>query len=260
MRVACVQWPEGLIPCTPQWSSLADDVRRAAPDLLVTNEMPFGVWLAAFPTYDPTRAHKSVVIHDEGLVALKALHLPLVVSSRPVHAGDRLSNEAFVLDHGCSRHLHHKHYFPAEPGWHESDWFVTARPGFDFMETPLVRLGALLCTELMFNEHARAYGRAGVHLIAAPRATGQSVDAWKTACGMAAGVSGAYIVSSNRTGSSPGTPTFGGCAFAFAPDGTLVAQSQGHATITVFDLDPAIADRQKSEYPLYVTESLRFPD
>ena len=254
MRVGCVQWPDGLIPNSNLWSAVAADVARAAPEILITNEMPFGPWLAASPNFDAARAKESVRIHADGLAALQALHVPIVISSRPVVAGERLANEAFILERGGYRFLHQKHFFPAEEGWFESEWFRAAKPGFEVVEIDGLRLAALLCTELMFNERARAYGKAGAHLIAVPRATGRSLAAWKTAGAMAAIVSGCYVVSSNRAGSNSGGPTFGGGAYAFAPDGCLLSESNEERSIVVFDLDKGLADEQKGRYPVYVAE------
>ncbi len=254
MRVGFVQWPDGLTPDTDIWSAVAADVTRSAPEVLVTNEMPFGPWLAAFPTFDVERAKESVQIHEDGLGALQALKVPIVISSRPVIAGGRLANEAFILERGCFRFLHQKHFFPAEEGWYESEWFGTAKPGFEVIEIDGLRIGALICTELMFNERARAYGRAGAHLIAVPRASGRSLAMWKTAGAMAAIASGCYVVSSNRVGSDSGGPTFGGGAYAFAPDGSLLSESDEERSIIVFDLDKVLAEEQKSRYPVYVEE------
>jgi N-carbamoylputrescine amidase len=254
MRVGFVQWPDGLIPDTDIWSAVAADVVKAAPEVLITNEMPFGPWLAASPNFDAERAKKSVQIHEDGLDALQALKIPIVISSRPVIAGARLANEAFVLDHGRFRFLHQKHFFPAEEGWFETEWFRTAKPGFEAMEIDGLRIGALLCTELMFNERARAYGRAGAHLVAVPRATGRSLVQWKTAGAMAAIASGCYVLSSNRVGSGSGGPTFGGGAYAFAPDGSLLSESNEQCSIVVVNLDKALAEEQKSCYPVYVAE------
>jgi len=122
------------------------------------------------------------------------------------------------------------------------------------MEIDGLRIGVLLCTELMFTERARAYGKAGAHLIAAPRASGRSLALWKTAGAMAAIASGCYVVSSNRTGSSSGGPAFGGGAHAFAPDGSLLSESDEKHSVVVFDLCTAVADAQKSRYPVYVAQ------
>jgi N-carbamoylputrescine amidase len=255
-RVAFVQWPEGLAPGSDLWAALAEQVVASAPDVLITNELPFGTWLASSGVFDHTAAGHSVALHESGLDALRALGLPLVLSSRPVWAGRHLANEAFALRGESYQALHHKHFFPAEEGWHETTWFRTARPGFEVADLSGLRVGVLLCTELMFNEHARAYGRAGADLILAPRATGGEASTWKTAAAMAAIVSGAYVVSSNRIGSSPGSPVFDGGAFAFAPDGALLAQSSPADSLVLFDLDRAASRRQKAEYPNYVQESL----
>ena len=255
MRVVFVQWQDGLIPDTVIWAAIAADVTRSAPEVLITNEMPFGPWLAASPNFDVERARQSVKIHEDGLGALQGLKVPIVISSRPVIAGGRLANEAFILEHGCFRFLHQKHFCPAEEGWFETEWFRTAKPGFEAADIDGLRIGALLCTELMFTEKARAYGKAGAHLIAVPRATGRSHAMWKTAGAMAAIASGCYVVSSNRVGSESGGPDFGGGAYAYAPDGSLLSESEEGRSIVVFDLCNAAAEEQKSRYPVYVAEA-----
>ncbi len=123
MQVGFVQWPDGLIPNTSQWSGLIADVHSAAPDLLITNEMPFGPWLAAFPSYDAERAEESVQVHEEGLHALRAIDVPCVISSRPAIVGNQLVNEAFVLERGVLRVVPQKLFFPAEKGWVEPGGF-----------------------------------------------------------------------------------------------------------------------------------------
>ena len=259
MRVGFVQWPEGLTPYSEVWSALAADVARSAPEVLITNEMPFGPWLAASPNFDAQRARESIRIHERGLEVLRALNVPVVISSRPVSAGERLANEAFALERGNVRSLHQKHFFPAEEGWFETEWFRTTQPGFEVREADGLRIGVLICTELMFNERARAYGKAGAHLIGVPRATGRSIATWKTAGAMAAIVSGCYVVSPNRVGSHAGGPTFGGGSYAFAPDGSLLSESREGLSIVVFDLDKGRAEEQKSLYPVYVAERLLPP-
>lgn len=254
MRVAFVQWPDGLVPDTDLWSAVAADVARSAPEILITNEMPFGPWLAASPRFDVDGARKSVRTHEHGLAALQALGVPFVISSRPVFAGERLANEAFVLEGSRYRFLHQKHFFPAEEGWFETEWFKTEKRGFEVLEMGGLRVGALVCTELMFNERARAYGKTGAHLIVVPRATGRSLASWKTAGAMAAITSGCYVVSSNRVGSGSGGPAFGGGAYAFAPDGSLLSESDEEHSIKVVDLDKRLAEEQKSRYPVYVAE------
>lgn len=254
MRVGFVEWPEGLQASGPEWTKLAEQVAAARLELLITNELPFGRWIADDPTFDPDTAQHSVAAHEAGLAALAALSVPAVLSSRPVWAGDRLVNEAFVLEHGASRALHRKRYFPAEPGWFEANWYAPGDGGFQAADVAGLHVGVLLCTDAMFNEHARSYGQQGAALLAIPRATGASLEMWQVAGKMAAIVSGAYVISSNRVGSSPNGPAFGGGGFAYHPDGSLLATTTPADTLIVAEVDPRVSDRQRAAYPCYVAE------
>lgn len=255
MRVGFVEWPEGLEPGSAVWSAIMQAVDAAAPDLLVTNEMPFGGWIASAAHFDRDVAARSVSADEEGVAALSQLPVPAILSSRPVWEGERLANEAIIIEAGYVRGIHRKQYFPAEPGWHETTWFGTASRGFVPATVGGIGVGVLLCTELMFNEHARSYGRLGASLIAVPRATDLSTDLWHAAGKMAAMVSGAYVVSSNRVGPSSG-PTFGGHGFVYAPTGELLATTSADRPLAVFELDVALVEHQKREYPCYVAEQM----
>lgn len=257
MRVNYVEWPARLMPDSPAFEAIAQRVRQSAPDLLVTNEMPFGDWVWNVPHYDESVAARSIALHEAGLSALRSLGVPAVISSRPVRAGDKVANEAFALVDSRYVLLHYKHYFPEEPGWHEASWFRTLSPGFELGEVLGLKVGVLLCTEAMFNERARAYGRAGAELIVVPRATGQALGGWRTACAMAAVVSGCYVVSSNRSGSaSSGSPIFGGTGMAFAPDGSPIGETDEDHTLMSFTLEQQRVVAQQALYPCYVSETV----
>jgi N-carbamoylputrescine amidase len=253
MRVAIVEWPEGLDPNGEVWSRTVAEVIAAEPDLLVTNELPFGSWIAASATFDTAIAGASVAVHERGMVALARLGIP-VLSSRPVWENGRLANEAVAIEGGVARGIHRKQYFPAEPGWHEADWYGTQNTDFTVASLAGLSVGVLLCTEAMFNEHARAYRRQGASLIAIPRAAGCAQQPWRTAGAMAALTGGCYVASSNRVGSVPAGPVFGGGGFAYAPRGDLIAATDATKPVVVFDLDPAITAKRQSEYPCYIAE------
>lgn len=252
VKVGFVEWPEGLEPSGPSWDSIKRSVRAAPVDLLVTNEMPFGSWFAIDRRFDDGVARKTVALHESGLKALAELEVEAIVSSRPVWNGARLINEAFILSGGKASRLHQKRYFPSEEGWYEADWFDAGDNEFALATVAGLRVGALLCTEVMFNEHARYYGKDGADLIVVPRATGNDHQLWQTACSMAAIVSGSYVVTSNRTGTGGGGPAFGGRGMAFTPDGTCIAQTTPDMPLRMVEVDPSRSRRQKSEYPCYV--------
>lgn len=129
MRIAFVEWPEALSANHSQWRTLKDAVTAARPDILVTNELPFGPWLAEGATFSEDEADLSLIAHEKGVEGLIDLNLPAVISSRPVWNGKRLVNEAFVIEKGVVRRLHRKQHFPNEPGWFESEWYAADGSG-----------------------------------------------------------------------------------------------------------------------------------
>jgi N-carbamoylputrescine amidase len=254
MRIAFVEWPENLSTTDAQWAELKESVNAARADLLLTNELPFGPWLADSAVFSQDEAHLSLRAHEKGVEALIDLALPAVISSRPVWNGKRLANEAFVLENGAVRPLHRKQYFPNEPGWFESEWYSGDDSGFGVTEILGINVGVLLCTEAMFNERARAYGKQSASLIVIPRASGVNIKSWTIAGAMASLVSGAYVVSSNRVGLSRGGTLFGGGGFAYAPHGDLLAMTATANPVQTLELDPKVSRLAQLEYPCYVPE------
>lgn len=255
MRVGFVEWPEGLSGNGLRAADMSDRISAAAPDILVTNELPFGPWIADNPGFCGDIAHGSIAAHVDGLDALRALKVPAVISSRPVWHQGRLANEAFVLEDGEVRVLHHKQYFPDEAGFYEKQWYLPDGTGFTPAEVAGLKVGVLLCTEALFNEHARRYGRQGVDLIVIPRATTHSgLDLWRTAAAMASYVSGAYVVSSNRSGASPRGSSFNGNGFAYAPRGRFLTATSADTPIEVVDIDLSLVWEARDDYPCYVSE------
>lgn len=259
-KVCMVEWPDGLEVDNPEWRACAEAVRNLAPDILVTNEMPFGSWLPKALPYDSGKAKAWAQLHAEALPALSGL-ATAVISSRSVWERSHLANEAFVLEHGVYKVLHHKHIFPAEEGWQEDGWFAPAKAGFDTHVIAGLTIGVLLCTELMFPEHARALGRQGAHVIVVPRASGRSMATWRTAGAMAAIVSGAYVISSNRVGSADGTsPVFGGVGFAFDPAANAIGETGPAQPQLAVVIDRQAAEDAKFAYPVYVRERFARPE
>ncbi len=255
MKITYIESSEGIAHEGYEWEKLQQQILKEKSDVLVTNEMPFGRWLAACNEYDVVDAEESILAHDLGVDALKRLGLPLVLSSRPVPSADRLANEAFALIDGDYHFVHQKHYFPEEPGFYETAWFRTGQKGFEVIRTNGLTVGFLLCTEVMFNEWARSYRQQGAHLIVVPRASEQGFERWKTAAAMAAIVSGCYVVSSNRVGKTGTELVFGGKGFAFAPDGSQISETSSDNPVVSFNLDICVVEMQQKQYPCYVRET-----
>jgi N-carbamoylputrescine amidase len=250
-----VEWPEGLLPGESEWLTIAESLSDAREDILVTNEMPFGFWQPTRRPFDMQAAREWAALHERGLDLLAKLPVAAVISSRPIFTNSRLVNEAFALVGGRYEFIHQKHFFPAEAGWEEEAWFEVQRPGFDIVKVAGIKVGVLLCTELMFSDKARHLGKQGVDLIAVPRATGTDHRMWRTAASMAAIVSGACVVSSNRVGSRHGAgPMFGGGGIVVDCDGSELAMTSPSQPAVPLSIDATLTSAAKCRYPVYVKE------
>lgn len=255
VKVWSVEWPEGLLPGEAAWEDITRQFVDAKNDILITNEMPFGFWQPTTRPFDVDAAREWVALHERALDTLSRLPVAAVISSRPIFTGNRLVNEGFVLTEGRYEFIHQKHYFPSEAGWEEETWFEVQRPGFDLVKIAGIKVGVLLCTELMFVDKARHLGKAGADLIAVPRATGVNLRMWRTAASMAAIASGACIVSSNRVGSRPGSNlVFGGGGLTVDSDGFEIAVTSAEQPAITLEIDTTLTSAAKYRYPVYVKE------
>lgn len=248
------QLPDELSITDLAWKRFARRLQADRPDIALLNEMPFGSWVARASEFDDSLAAASLQAHESALTTLEALP-GAIVSSRPVRSGNRLANESFLLADGEYQFVHHKHYFPQEPGFFENSWFTPARAGFDVIECRGIRFGVLLCTELMFTEWARHYRRQGAHAILVPRASGTSMRHWEAAARMAAIASGCYVLSSNRVSRAAGSePRFGGRGFAYSPTGEFLGETTEAVPVISVDIDKALVADAQRNYPCYVRE------
>ncbi len=249
----CESGPE-MEPGSLAWKDLAEEVREAKLDVFLINEMPFGPWVSAGEVYDPNIWSRSVELHDQGVLLLGQLGAKLVMGSRPCERGGRRVNEAYLwTPDGGYQGVHSKQYFPDEEGYYEARWFQVGDRHFRVVEAGDLRVGFLICTEVMFNEHARWYGRAGAHIIAVPRAVGKASHArWLVAMKMAAVVSGCYVLTSNRSGKDSRGQKFGGMGWIVDPHGDLVAQTSNATTVVTSSIDPSFVTQTQTEYPCYV--------
>lgn len=256
VRVGVVELSAEMRPGSHDWEALVAAVRRQRTDLLLLNEMPFGAWISAKPLYQASLWKEACDRHDEGVERLSELETEVVAGSRARNLDGRRVNEAFVWtkDRG-GQGAHTKQHFPDEEGYYEARWFQAGERHFKVVEAGALKAGFLICTELMFNERARAYGRAGAQVILVPRAVGKgSLPRWLVAMRMAAIVSGCYVLSPNRNGTAADGQEFGGLGWIIAPDGELVAQTSPSSPLVTHELETDFITRAQKEYPCYVQE------
>jgi N-carbamoylputrescine amidase len=251
----CESHPE-LSPVAGEWDRLCRTVTREAPDIFLLNEMPFGRWIAAGAIFDRGTWKQACAIHEEALSRLVELGAPVVLGSRPREDGGKRVNEAFVWTKGEGvLGVHTKQFFPDEEGYYEARWFEAGERHFRVATAGKIRGGFLICTEVMFNERAREYGRGGAQILWVPRATAKaSVPRWTVAMRMAAIVSGCYVLSSNRGGTDSRGQLFGGAGMVVTPDGEVAVQTTESTPVAFYEIDTQAVARAQRDYPCYVRD------
>lgn len=255
-RVAVGEMHPELRPRTEEWERLRRDLARAKPDIFVLNEIPFGPWIAAGAAFDPDRWNASVEAHEEGICALGELGVPAVVGSRSIEVGGRRCNEGFVWTAGSgAQGVHTKQHIPDAPGYREATWYEPGDRHFRVVRVGALQVGFLICTEIMFNEHARSYGREAADLIVVPRAMPPTASHFfDVALQMTAVTSGCYVASSNRGGLDSTGEVFEGRGCVVDPGGHTVAQTSAFNRIVVHEIDTEFVRWKQSFYPCDVME------
>ncbi len=255
IRLAVCNTDAELEPGGESWNALAGEAAAAQADAFLLSEMPFGRWIAGHDVVIDNDQRQSMLLHDRGMERLGDLACPVVMGSRPMIEAGVTVNAGFVWHRGNWRSAHTKQFFPQEDGFYESSWYSRGAARFGVEHAGAWRIGFLICTDVMFNEWARHYGRSGANLIVVPRATPNgSLERWKTAVRMAAIVSGCYVASSNRTGRDQSGQEFGGGACIADPNGDIVASSGAEERVVTADLDLRLVAAAQQAYPCYVED------
>jgi N-carbamoylputrescine amidase len=254
VQVGVVEMAAELQPGTEDWAALRREIERLRPQLLVLNELPFGPWLAAREQFDGAAWEDSIAAHAAGLEALPELGVPIVLGTRPADLAGRRCNQAFVWSHDASLMFPHtKQHIPDSPGYRETTWTEPGETCFEVVEALGLRIGFLICTDLMFTEHAREYGREGVDLIVAPRAMPPgAAHTFDIALQMTAIVSGCSVASSNRRGRDSVGEQFEGRGCIIDPLGSTVAQTSSHQPLVVHEISTDFSDWKQTIYPCNV--------
>ena len=255
MKVTVCQTRDDAAGLAQDWDRLAGHVKAEASELVLLPEMPFSPWFAGARQFNPAVWQAAVDRHDEWMQRLDELASATVLGSRPVNRNARRLNEGFVWEPGSGYHAaHQKYYLPDEDGYWEASWYQRGDGSFSPIDTGTLRAGFLICTDLWFLERARRYGAEGAHLVCNPRATESATgDRWLAAGRVAAIVSGAYVLSSNRAGSAEPS-AFGGQGWIIAPNGGVLGVTSDDRPFVTVELDLSEAERAKQTYPRYVRE------
>jgi N-carbamoylputrescine amidase len=182
--------------------------------------------------------------------SFSSLDPAIVVGTHPLIEQGRRLNRGFVWTPAEGyQGAHEKYYFPHEEDFYERSWFDRPQRDFTLAHVGDLAIGFLICTEVMFVEWARSYGKQGANLIVVPRASGDH-ERWVVAPRMAAIVSGAFVLSSNRVDED----LFAGRGLILGPNGEMLASTSRQAPFATVEIDLRESTQAKNTYPRDVLE------
>jgi N-carbamoylputrescine amidase len=234
------------------WEALVSHVQLHASELVLLPEMAFSPWLAATNQVDARKWAAAVDAHDRWLARVPELAPAVVLGTRPILKQNQRLNEGFIWEPACGyQPVHHKYYLPDEPGFWEATWYERGEGDFSCVQIGALKIGFMICTELWFYQHARAYSKEKVHLVVTPRATPAGTpDKWVAGGRTASVVSGAYSLSSNFSGTAGNPLGWGGTGWIVEPqEGALLGITSQEKPFLTLELDLDLADRAKTSYP-----------
>jgi N-carbamoylputrescine amidase len=158
-----------------------------------------------------------------------------------------------------------KMHIPDDPGYYEKFYFTPGDLGFCAFDTPLGRLGVLICWDQWYPEAARLVAMAGADIIFYPTAIGwhpqekaqhgaAQRDAWRTIQRGHAIANGLYVAAVNRVGHEtpaglPGLEFWGG-SFLADPFGVVVAEAPVDREETLIaTVDPTRIEEVRQAWP-----------
>jgi len=257
MKVTVCQFNDQPKQLEKDWQDLVSYLKSSQSELVLLPEIPFYPWLAYTDQPDQQLWQAAVAAHDQWLQRLPELNTPIVLGTRVVIENNANHNQGFLWtpDGGCQS-VHNKYYLPSEPGFWEANWYRRGDKEFATAQVGPIKTGFLICTEIWFTEHARAYAKQGVNILAAPRATAMySVDKWIAGGRAAAVMSGAFCLSSNRGGFDARGIEWGGHSWIIEPEeGEILGITSLEKPFLTLDIDLNIAENAKKTYPRYVLE------
>ncbi len=265
-KLALIQRPCSASDTVAQAARAASEAARAGARLIVLPELYHAPYFCQ--TTDPNEFERAEPLDGPSVSAMaKVAREHQVVVAVPIfekRAEGLYHNSLVILGPDGSRlGLYRKMHIPDDPQFEEKFYFAPGDTGFCPVDTPLGRLGPLICWDQWFPEAARLQALAGAELLLYPTAIGwlesekselgaAQLDAWKTMQRSHAIANGVFVVAVNRTGVErvgDRSIEFWGHSFVCAPSGVVLAEAgEGEETLLV-EIDLAQIAEQRRWWP-----------
>jgi len=202
----------------------------------------------------------------------RELRIVIVASLFERRAAGLYHNTAVTLGQdGSIISVYRKMHIPDDPLYYEKFYFTPGDLGFKAVDTPVGRVGTLVCWDQWYPEGARLTALQGAEVLFYPTAIGwhpaekevfgaAQYDAWQTIQRAHAIANGVYVAGVNRVGhedgdirgnraSGPGLEFWGG-SFLADPFGRIVAKaSHAEEEILIGEIDLGLLEETRRNWP-----------
>jgi N-carbamoylputrescine amidase len=202
----------------------------------------------------------------------RELRISIVASLFERRAAGLYHNTAVTLNsEGGIASVYRKMHIPDDPLYYEKYYFTPGDLGFQAVDTPVGRIGTLVCWDQWYPEGARLTAMQGAEVLFYPTAIGwhpaekdefgaAQYDAWQTIQRAHAIANGVYVAAVNRVGhengdvlgnraEGPGLQFWGG-SFLADPFGRILAKaSHEKEEIIVGEVDLGLLEDTRRNWP-----------
>jgi N-carbamoylputrescine amidase len=181
-------------------------------------------------------------------------------------AGLYHNSAAFIDAEGNVSGVYRKMHIPDDPAYYEKFYFTPGDLGFRAFDTPVGKIGTLICWDQWYPEGARLTSLRGASVLFYPTAIGwhpheqethgaAQRDAWRTIQRSHAIANGVYVGSVNRVGhekpadGGPGIE-FWGSSFICDPFGVVTAEgSSDREEVLIGEVDSSRIEEVRRNWP-----------
>ena len=158
-----------------------------------------------------------------------------------------------------------KMHIPDDPNFYEKFYFAPGDLGFVAVDTPVVKLGPLICWDQWYPEAARLVALRGAEMLVYPTAIGwlsaersesgdEQLAAWRIIQRAHAIANGVFVVCVNRVGHEPGPDgglDFWGHSFVCDPFGVVLAEAGEGEEVIVVECDLSRSEDIRRSWPFF---------
>jgi predicted amidohydrolase len=242
MRLALAQYALGtdLESNLAKVLDLMHQAARQRAEMIIFPELCLSPFFPQFSGQDVARY--VVTMDDECIRQLRATCRQLKLAASPnvylQEEGRRFDASLMIGSDGELQGISKMVHIAQVPGFYEQDYYAPSDTGFKVYDTPLGRIGVVVCFDRHYPESTRTCTLRGAQLIIIPTANTMSEprDLFECEVRTAAMQNGVYIAMCNRVGKE-GDTVFCGESIVVDSDGNVVSKAAATEDLPVVDLD-----------------------